>query len=245
MSYIKLIEEILNQLVPIPQGTFLMGSDKRNTLGFSKEYPQHLVDMPAFYMSKYLITQKQWKVISQLPSIDIELDCNPRYRREDNYPIENINWYEALEFCNRISVITGKNIMLPSESQWEYCCKAGTNTTYSFGDNITPELANYNRHKENVTPRIKPIGSYPSNPWGLYDMHGNINEWCLDDWHINYENAPTDGSPWLYEKNPYNSKILRGGNYYSTHRSCTSTSRYLLSTYRKTIGVGFRICYNP
>ena len=207
-------------------------------------------------MGKYPITNKQWRVVMQLPTIDIELPHMNLFSNEKNdYPVETVNWHEALEFCNRLTAITGKNITLPSESQWEYCCKAGTNTTYSFGDKITPELANYNNNVGDITP----IKSYPPNPWGIYDMHGNLNEWCLDDWHDNYEGAPIDGSAWLYSDDTYygdndnfvsQEKVIRGGNFFKSELYCTSVSRDwdVSSTFYPRPGrkkaLGFRICCN-
>jgi formylglycine-generating enzyme required for sulfatase activity len=104
-----------------------------------------------------------------------------------------VGWYQAAEFCKRLSKRTGKNYYLPSEAQWEYACRAETETAYHFGPKLTEELANYGLSVRKTTP----VGQYPANRWGLHDMHGNVWEWCYDHQHYNYEGAPTDGSAWL------------------------------------------------
>jgi formylglycine-generating enzyme required for sulfatase activity len=107
----------------------------------------------------------------------------------DDRPVEQVNWYQATEFCQRLLIRTGKHFHFPSEAQWESACRAGTESTYHFGPQLTPELVKY--HSSGGT---MPVSSYSPNHWGLYDMHGNVREWCADHWHDNYEGAPTDVS---------------------------------------------------
>ena len=179
--------------VSIPAGEFLMGSDESDPGAHSDEMPQHLVRLQSFSMSQAPITQAQWRAVAMLPSVDRKLNPNPSYFKGDNLPVERVSWHDAMEFCARLSIVTKKPITLPSEAQWEYVCRAGTTTAYAFGDTLTEEMANF---KSGGTT---PVGSFPANPWGLQDMHGNVWEWGLDDWHSSYEGAPTDGSAWAEE----------------------------------------------
>ena len=178
-------------MVPILAGEFMMGSSG-DPNAWSNESPQHLVKINSFSISQTPITQAQWRAVASLPKVEINLKLDPSYFKGDNLPVESVNWYEAMEFCRRLSAATGEKYTLPTEAQWEYACRAGTATPYNTGgDEITKEQANYGSSK--TTPVLK----YPPNTWGLHDMHGNVWEWCLDDWHPNYEGAPNDGSAWL------------------------------------------------
>ena len=191
-------------------------------------------------MSETLITQAQWKVVAtELPKVNLDLDSHPSYFTGPDLPVERINWEEAMEFCDRISQHTGHKITLPTEAQWEYACRAGTTTTYSFGDDIDETKANYHGNNINQTT---PVYTYPPNPWGLYDMHGNVREWCLDDWHENYEGAPTDGSAWYSDGDR---KVFRGGSCYTESFGCRSAFRNLEETSQKHNFLGFRVVINP
>lgn len=142
-----------------------------------------------------------------------ELDADPSNFKGDKRPVEQVSWYDAVEFCDRLTAHTKRAYSLPSEAEWEYACRAGTRTPFHFGETITTDLANY-RGTDNeeykwsgsygpgpkgiYREQITEVGSFGvANAFGLYDMHGNVWEWCLDDWHDNYEGAPTDGSAWL------------------------------------------------
>ncbi|OYD87859.1 hypothetical protein CDG77_27110 [Nostoc sp. 'Peltigera membranacea cyanobiont' 213] len=187
------------EMVTIPGGQFLMGSSpaqQRQMNGSSSE-PQHSVSVASFYLGKFEVTQAQWQAVAGLPKVQYDLDPNlSRYPPEfsdivpNQHPIDWVSWPEAVEFCQRLSRRTGRLYRLPSEAEWEYACRAGTTTLYHFGEIITPEnvskTANYNK--------LTPVGSFSANPFGLYDMHGNVIEWCADYWHRDYYNAPTDGT---------------------------------------------------
>ncbi|MBC6434679.1 formylglycine-generating enzyme family protein, partial [Nostoc sp. HG1] len=148
------------------------------------------------------------------------------------------SWYDAVEFCSRLSQYTGRPYSLPSETEWEYACRAGTTTPFHFGETITSELANYNATetygagvKGTYREETTEVGSFKvANAFGLYDMHGNLWEWCLDDWHDNYEGAPTDGSPWWDDNDNISQKkgnaVLRGGSWFNDPDYCRSASRY-------------------
>ena len=196
MTNIQLLRFSATESIPmidIPAGEFLMGSQKGDPDAYGDEMPQHEVKIPRFFMGTTPVTQEQWREVASLPQVSRHLNPNPSLFAGDNLPVEQVSWYDAMEFCARLSRASGGRITLPSEAQWEYVCRAGTTTAYAFGDTLTEEMANF---KSGGTT---PVGSFPANPWGLQDMHGNVWEWCLDDWHSSYEGAPTDGSAWAEE----------------------------------------------
>jgi formylglycine-generating enzyme required for sulfatase activity len=182
------------EMVAIPGGTFLMGSPESEEGSYNRERPQHEVNVPPFFMGKYPVTQKQWRAVANLPQINRELDPNPSRFKGVTRPVETISWYEAVEFCDRLSEYTGKNYRLPSEAEWEYACRAGTTTPFHFGETITTEVANYNGNstyasasKGQYRQKTTPVGSFEvANAFGLFDMHGNVWECCNDHWHQKY-----------------------------------------------------------
>jgi formylglycine-generating enzyme required for sulfatase activity len=145
--------------------------------------------------------------------------------------VEKVNWYDAIEFCARLSKLTGREYRLPSEAEWEYACRAGTTTPFYFGETITGKLANYNASNTyadepngEYRKETTPVGQFPPNAFGLYDMHGNVWEWCADTWHDNYDGAPRDGSVWTKNEND-NRSPLRGGSWYLSPNVCRSAFR--------------------
>ncbi|MEB3220013.1 MAG: formylglycine-generating enzyme family protein [Nostocales cyanobacterium 94392] len=253
------------EMVKIPGGTFTMGAPKKEKDSRGNERPQHQVTVPTFFMGKYPITQAQWRVVANMQHLRVNRDLKPEPSRfkGDNRPVEKISWYDAVEFCGRLSRIaenrlsqdTGKQYRLPSEAEWEFACRAGTTTPFHFGETITSELANYNAtytygagskgiyHKETT-----PVDSFDvANAFGLYDMHGNVLEWCLDDWHNNYEGAPTNGSAWVKtenrSKNNNRYQVLRGGSWNYYPGNCRSAYRNDVRVERDyvNINLGFRV----
>jgi formylglycine-generating enzyme required for sulfatase activity len=228
------------EMVAIPGGTFTMGTEdeeierlvkKFDWEGYRRERPQHEVTIKPFFMGKYPITQAQWKAIASLTDLKVDpersrrvnLDLNPAHFKDrpdsDRRPVEQVSWYDAVEFCGRLSKLTGREYRLPSEAEWEYACRAGTTTPFYFGETITGELANYRASnayagepKGEYREQTTPVGQFPPNAFGLYDMHGNVWEWCADTWHDNYHVAPTDGSVWIENGND-NRSPLRGGSW--------------------------------
>ena len=227
------------EMVKIPGGRFLMGSPDTEVKRLSDEGPQHYVDIPEFFMGKYVVTQGQWKAIASRTDLKVELDLKtePSYFKQpykdiDRWkrPVEYVNWFEAVEFCKRLSRLTGRNYRLPSEAEWEYACRAGTTTPFYFGETITTELVNYdgnktygNAPKGEYRKQTTPVGQFPANAFGLYDMHGNVWEWCADEWHNNYAGAPTDGSVWL--NGDKDISPLRGGGWVDSLNGCSSAIR--------------------
>ena len=223
-------------MVPIPGGNFTMGAPKNEKTSSDRERPQHQVNVQPFFIGKYPITQAQWRAVAALPRISRKLKPEPSNFKGDDLPVEKVSWYDAVEFCARLSKHTGKEYRLPSEAEWEYACRAGTTTPFHFGETITCELANYNASKNYADEsqgeelnQTTPVGQYPSNAFGLYDMHGNVWEWCLDDWHSGYQGVSADGSAWfdnndnLYKKS--GRAVLRGGSWVNCPEDCRSAYR--------------------
>ncbi|QGZ92911.1 formylglycine-generating enzyme family protein [Microcystis aeruginosa] len=244
-------KDITLEMVAIPGGIFTMGSPAGE--GHDSEKPQHQVTLPSFYMGKYPITQAQWKAIASRTDLKVKQDLEPKpaYFKDrpesDRRPVEKVNWYDAIEFCARLSKLTGREYRLPSEAEWEYACRAGTTTAFHFGETITGDLANYNATKTyadepkgEYREETTPVGQFPSNAFGLYDMHGNVWEWCADDWHDNYEGAPRDGSAWTKNGND-NCSPLRGGSWCIYPFYCRSAYRINKNRRDINISVGFRV----
>jgi formylglycine-generating enzyme required for sulfatase activity len=268
-------------LVEIPAGSFLMGSPPEEPERSDDEGPQHEVKLASFFISQMPITQAQWREVAgwqPLPAERWGQDLNPDpshfQNREgqaegevrlfeaeantDNRPVENVSWLDAMEFCNRLSQRTGRTYSLPSEAQWEYACRAGTTTPFHFGDTISPELANYEgNHAYGNGPtgiyreQTTPVGMFPANAWGLHDMHGNVWEWCQDEWHESFEGAPTDGRAWVdaaereKSKESAKPKLLRGGSWFSSPGSCRSAYRNHARPDDAGNFVGFRVFCLP
>ncbi|MFO5491904.1 MAG: formylglycine-generating enzyme family protein [Cuspidothrix sp.] len=234
------------EMVLIPGGSFMMGSPEDELERSNSESPQHLVNIQLFCMGKYPVTQAQWQAVAAMPQVNRELDPDPSNFKGVNRPVEQVSWYDAVEFCSRLSQHTGRNYRLPSEAEWEYACRAGTTTPFHFGETITTDLANYDgTDGENnqwsgsygqgpkgvYRKETTEVGNFGvANNFGLYDMHGNVWEWCLDDWHSNYEDAPTNGNAWFKSDEKLIDKtgqaVLRGGSWFLLPRNCRSAFRH-------------------
>ena len=234
------------KMIPIPAGEFTMGSSGPNAA--TSEKPAHRVILPEFLMSETPITQAQWREVASWTEQlgeewDRQLDPDPSHFKGDNLPVENVSWYDAMEFCNRLSQRTGHKFTLPTEAQWEYACRAGGDTKYPWGDDINPTQANYSEYKAKSTT---PVGMFPANAWSLMDMIGNVFEWVLDKWHSSYDGAPTDGSAWVdgSDDDP-KLRLLRGGSWDNGPRNCRSASRSIDHPDYHSNHVGFRVCCLP
>ncbi len=235
------------EMVAIPGGTFLMGSPESEPERSDNERPQHTVTLQPFFMGTFPVTQAQWQVVAGFPKVKIYLKPDPSYFKGANRPVEQVSWCTAVEFCARLSRKTGREYRLPSEAEWEYACRAGTTTPFYFGETINPDLANYDGNyiyasgsKGIYRQQTTEVGSFSANAFGLYDMHGNVWEWCADQWHDSYNGAPTDGRVWLSD-NDNNSRMLRGGSWDSYPWYCRSAFRGSLGADYWYGLIGFRV----
>ena len=245
------------EMVMIPGGTFMMGSPETEEGSRDNERPQHQVTIKAFCLGKYQVTQAQWKAVAAFPQLNRELKPDPSNFKGANRPVEQVSWEDAVEFCDRLSRHTKRQYRLPSEAEWEYACRAGTITPFHFGQTITTDLANYDGTdgKNNewsgsygsgpkgvYRKETTEVGSFEvANNFGLYDMHGNVWEWCQDYPHHNYEGAPTDGSAWLDNEESSNIKLLRGGSWYDNPEHCRSAYRNDYDLDTDDDHIGFRV----
>jgi eukaryotic-like serine/threonine-protein kinase len=212
------------EMVLIPGGKFLMGSPKGT--GYDSERPQHEVSVPAFYCGKYQVTQAQWQAV---------MGNNPSHFKGDlKRPVETISWEEAQAFCKKLSTLTGKTYRLPSEAEWEYACRAGTT-----GD-CTGELEAMAWYWENASGTTHPVGQKQANKFELYDMHGNVWEWCEDVWHKDYNGAPTDGSAWL-SGGDASRRVLRGGSWINYGAIVRSANRNRVMPSVRNNNFGLRV----
>ncbi len=213
---------IVLEMVYIPGGTFMMGCPNDEEGVNFQQTPQHRVTVPTFYAGKYPITQAQWQAV---------MGNNISYFKGEKRPVEQVSWDMAVEFCDKLSQKTGKKYRLLSEAEWEYACRAGTTTPFHFGETITPELVNYNESKPYANApkglwrqETTDVGIFPPNAFGLYDMHGNVEEWCSDKWHDSYQGAPTDGTSWGVGTD--HNYVLRCGAWCREAVYCRSANRY-------------------
>ena len=243
----RLPYDIPIEMVAIPGGTFLMGSPDDEPERADDEGPQHEVTVPPFLMGRYPVTQTQWRAVSILPQIEREIAPNPSHFEGNDRPVDRVTWYDAVEFCARLSIHTGRQYRLPTEAEWEYACRAGTTTPFHFGETIRSDLATYRGYigyasgpAGDAAEGTNPVDHHGlANAFGLCDMHGNVWEWCQDSWHSSYKGAPTDSRAWIEGGNS-NRRILRGGSWVSYPRLCRSASRnYYKPDYDDNMG--FRV----
>jgi formylglycine-generating enzyme required for sulfatase activity len=193
--------------------------------------PVHRVRIEPFNIGMTEVTQAQWRaVMGDLPDTGF---------KGDTLPVESISWNDAVAFCRRLTKLTGFQFRLPTEAEWEYAARAGTTSFYSFGDD-DKMLDQYGWHIGNSGNSTHPVGKKLPNPWGLYDMHGNVWEWCQDQWHENYDGAPTDGSAWL-SGGDSNYRVVRGGSWYFNSHSCRSADRFRNRPGFRIYDIGLRL----
>ena len=253
----EIAENLSIKMIIVPGGSFLMGSPEDELDSYSDEKPQHLVTVPSFAIGQFVVTQAQWKTIANLPKVKQKLNPSPSFHSGDDRPVERIDWFEAVEFCNRLTRLTRKLYRLPSEAEWEYACRAGTTTAFNIGPTIATDFANY-RGKDDVREdqtisgrygegpegvyrgKTTPAETFPASNFGLFDTHGNVWEWCADDWHENYDGAPIDGSVWD-ASNDSGSRVTRGGSFGLAPQLCRSAIRNSFPSGFRNSFLGFRI----
>jgi formylglycine-generating enzyme required for sulfatase activity len=233
---------VVLEMVSIPGGSFLMGSPRNEEGRDDDESPQHRVTIAPFFIGKFPITQSQYQAV---------MGNNPSDFKEDgaHRPVENVSWNDAIAFCQKLSQKSKGTYRLPSEAEWEYACRAGTTTPFHFGETITPNLVNYDGNytygkalEGEYREKTIAVGHFPPNAFGLFDMHGNVWEWCADHWHPNYQGAPTNGNAWITGGDS-SLRLLRGGSWYCNPRNCRSAFRFRLSPDYCFRSFGFRVVW--
>ncbi|MDR2576189.1 MAG: SUMF1/EgtB/PvdO family nonheme iron enzyme [Treponema sp.] len=253
-----------NNMVRINGGTFMMGSPDSEVDRSISEI-QHSVTLSSFYMGKYEVTQKEYEEV---------MGTNPSNFKGDNLPVESVSWYDAIDYCNRLSqregltpayTVNGENVTwnqnangyrLPTEEEWEYACRAGRTTPFSTGNNITTGQANYNGNypynnnaKGTYLEKTTPVGSFAPNPWGLYDMHGNVWEWCWDIYstYVSQSQEDKESGYSIYlagggqQSSSGSARVIRGGCWFSVAQLLRSASRFYDAPSYRHDGVGFRV----
>ncbi|MCP3685109.1 MAG: formylglycine-generating enzyme family protein [bacterium] len=215
---IAIYNGVVLRLIQVPSGSFMMGSE------VDEESPVHEVSVGSFYIGKYQVTQQQYDIIMERRPV-----------RTGNYPVDRVSWTDAVRFCKVLSSFSDIDFRLPSESEWEYACRAGTvnhaDSEYQLGDCAW--------YAENSVSHSHPVGQLKPNAWGLCDMLGNVWEWCADAWHDNYEGAPVDGSTWKGEGTA--SRLLRGGSWVDDPPIVRSAVRLRDVAVFRDDSIGFRV----
>ncbi|WP_292469510.1 formylglycine-generating enzyme family protein [Methanolobus sp.] len=218
------------EFVKIPAGEFIMGAPEEELYSDKDERPVHEVTIAdEFYIGVYEVTQKQWEAV---------MGDNPSNFVGDDLPVERVSWADVNIFVDKLNEMENTDsYRLPTEAEWEYVAKAGTETAFSYGDDESM-LADYGWYDDNSEDKTRPVGMKQANPWGLYDIHGNVAEWVLDEYHSNYQKAPTDGSEWT---NGVNRRVFRGGSWDNAESNCRSSHRDSIGEGSRTNYIGFRL----
>lgn len=240
-----IVNSLNMKFVWIPPGSFLMGSSKEEK-SRKQDETQHKVTLTkGFYMGVYTVTQEQWKAV---------MGNNPSkflIASEKNLPVEQVNWSECQEFLKKLQEKEGRPYRLPTEAEWEYACRAGTSTPFYCGETISTDQANYNGNylygngngngkKGIYREKTMPVGSFPPNPWGLYDMHGNVWQWCQDWFEEQYPKKDVVDPVGMTGE----SRVLRGGSWIDNPLECRSAYRGGSRPALRHSLVGFRVCFS-
>jgi formylglycine-generating enzyme required for sulfatase activity len=248
----KLLQTFVDEFVPITPGrgdfpkSFQMGTSS----GASAEQPVHEVKITRdFSIAKYEVPQNLYEAV---------MGANPSRWKGPRNSAEMMTWRDSLEFCRRITqtlreaklIGAGVEVRLPTEAEWEYCCRAGTTTAYSFGEQARADgdeenkatlLDPYGWHTGNAAGNDPPVGALKPNPWGLYDVHGYLAEFCLDAWHADYADAPADGSAWGHDpQQAAGNVVIRGGSWKDKYPDLRSAARKPFDVTKGDDAVGFR-----
>ena len=227
---------LVGEMVEILGGTFRMGDLSGE--GDSKELPVHSVTVPSFWMGKYEVTLSQWKACAADGKCNYKKPSNNKY--PDNHPVINVSWEDVQKFIAWLNARTGGGYRLPTESEWEYAARAGSESLYSWGDRIGVNQANCSGSCGDQWDKTAPVGSFEEeSAWGLHDMHGNVWEWVEDCWNKNYRGAPGDGSAWL--SGDCSLRVIRGGSWLNSPRSLRSSFRNGRDRLFRNDILGFRL----
>lgn len=227
------------KFVWIPPGTFMMGSPKEEKERDNHETQHKVTLTKAFYMGVYTVTQEEWLAV---------MGKNPSHcKGEKKLPVETVSWDDCQVFIKKLREKDKKLYRLPSEAEWEYCCRAGTKTPFHFGQTISTDQANYNGNyiygdgkKGQYREKTTPVGTFPANAWGLHDMHGNVFQWC-QDWYGHYPQEDVV-DPQGAEKGQV--RVLRGGSWDYNPRNCRSASRNGIEPGSRMLVYGLRVCFS-
>ncbi|HRR31388.1 MAG TPA: SUMF1/EgtB/PvdO family nonheme iron enzyme, partial [Candidatus Sumerlaeia bacterium] len=239
---VDLGDGIILEMVYIPSGTYDMGCND----GEPDERPVHMISVDGFWIGKYEVTQEQYKAV---------MGTNPSHFKGVNNPVEMVSWYDAMEFCKKLSQKTRMNFTLPSEAQWEYACRARTQTRFSFGDNVGDlwKYGNYcdasntsgfswkDKAHNDGNDKTSPVGSYRPNSFGLYDMHGNVWEWCLDFYDEGFYRTQAASRRNPINNNQSKKRVLRSGSWFHEWWGCRSTDRICYPPDARIDYNGFRV----
>lgn len=224
-----------DKFVTLPRGTFFMGTD--DVKAHEREKPRHKVSIDYdVAMAKHLVTVEDYMLFSQATGAVV-----PEEKYEHlgfDVPVRRVRWTDAIAYANWKSQREGRKFRLPTEAEWEYACRAGSESTFCFGDDEN-QLEEYAWYSKNAKGHTHDIGSKKPNAWGLYDMHGNIWEWCLDRFSEDYTNTPTDGSAYSIANDK--GRVLRGGSFNADAQKCSCSSRINLGSAGKNYFIGFRL----
>jgi formylglycine-generating enzyme required for sulfatase activity/tRNA A-37 threonylcarbamoyl transferase component Bud32 len=227
------------EMISLPGGEFLFGLPPEIKEKIDHDILQQVIKLSPFYISKYPITQNQWEAV---------MNNNPSRFKGGNRPVEQVSWFDAVTFCQKLSAKIGKEYRLPTETEWEYACRGGTTTPFHFGQTITTDLANYDGNcaygtapKGRYRQKTINVGSFSPNSFGLYDMHGNVREWCANIWENTYNGQEII----ISDVNDLRLRALRGGSWADHPLYCRCTTRYGLEPNTKNFIIGFRVVCVP
>lgn len=214
---------------PIRGGTFRMGSDD----GYIDEQPAHEVTVPDFHLCAYQVTQAQWRAVMGSDPPDL------KFKGCDDCPVEGVTWSEVQAFLQKLNQLTGRQYRLPTEAEWEYAARGGASAKgKKFAGSDDPDEVAWYRNISDM--KTHPVGGKKANELGLFDMNGNVEEWCQDTWHDEYQGAPADGSAWISDGEE-GIRVTRGGSWCSSISYCRTTNRFLTYTDTRYSDVGFRL----
>jgi formylglycine-generating enzyme required for sulfatase activity len=226
------------EMVLIKPGSFTMGSSNERSRHSGNEWPVHNVTITKpFYMGKYEVTQAQWDTLMR--------KNRSYFRGKPDHPVEKVSWRACQKFIKRLNALGQGVFRLPTEAEWEYACRAGTNTQFSFGDSIENADTCMWWKGNNEPNGTKKVGLKTPNPWGLYDMHGNVSEWCSDRWKRAHQRGsqidpegPSSGSTFFFL---FTNRVFRGGAYGSNAQNCGSSWRSREQSIDYHYSLGFRL----